>query len=91
VILDVPLLFEAGMLEGLEEVIVVYTPEHIQLQRLTDRDHLSAEEAFSRIKSQMPIEEKKNKATIVIDNSHSRESTRRQTMKVFRRLLKKNG
>ncbi len=91
VILDVPLLFEAGMLEGLEEVIVVYTPEHIQLQRLTDRDHLSAEEAFSRIRSQMPIEEKQNKATIVIDNSHSRESTRRQAMKVFRRLLKKNG
>jgi dephospho-CoA kinase len=91
VILDVPLLFEAGMLEGLDEVIVVYIPEHIQLKRLTDRDHLSAEEAFSRIRSQMPIEEKKNRATIVIDNSHSRGATRRQAMEVFRRLLKKNG
>ena len=91
VILDVPLLFEAGMLEGLDEIIVVYTPEHIQLQRLTARDHLSAEEAVSRIQSQMPIEEKKNRATIVIDNSHSRDSTRRQAMAVFRRLMKKNG
>lgn len=90
VILDVPLLFEAGMLEGLAEVIVVYTPEHIQLKRLTDRDHLSAEEAFSRIRSQMPIEEKKNRATIVIDNSHSRESTRRQALEVFQRLLNKS-
>ena len=90
VILDVPLLFEAGMLKGLEEVIVVYTPEHIQLQRLMDKDHISADEAISRIRSQMPIEEKKNWATIVIDNSHSRESTHRQAMEVFRRLLKKN-
>jgi dephospho-CoA kinase len=39
----------------------------------------------------MPIEEKKNRATIVIDNSHSRGATRRQAMEVFRRLLKKNG
>jgi len=90
VILDVPLLFEAGMLEGLDEVIVAFTPEYIQLQRLTARDHLSAEEAFSRIRSQMPIEEKKKRATIVIDNSYSLESTRRQTLEVFQRLLKKS-
>ena len=34
VILDVPLLIEAGMDRDLDDVIVVYTPEAIQLKRL---------------------------------------------------------
>ncbi len=86
VILDIPLLFEADMHKDLSEVIVVYAPEHIQIKRLMERDHISQEDALARIRSQMPIEEKKRLATMVIDNSGTLEHTRKQTLEIFQRL-----
>jgi dephospho-CoA kinase len=83
VILDVPLLIETGMDRGLDDVIVVYTPEAVQLKRLMRRDRLTAAEGLSRIRSQMPIEEKKMRATVVIDNSASPAVTRKRVLEVF--------
>lgn len=89
VVLDVPLLFETRMHADLDEVIVVYVPEQIQLQRLMARDHIPRVEAQARIRSQMPLEEKKALATIVIDNSGSRADTRRQALAIYANLKKK--
>jgi dephospho-CoA kinase len=87
-VLDIPLLFEANMHRDLVEVIVVYTPPRIQLERLMQRDNISEANARARINSQMPIDEKKMRATRVIDNSRSVENTRRQTLELFERLKK---
>jgi dephospho-CoA kinase len=89
VILDIPLLIETQMCGDLSEVIVVYAPEHIQIKRLMRRDGISKTDALARVRSQMPIEEKKDKATIVIDNSGTRENTRTQTLKIFQHLKDK--
>ena len=89
VILDVPLLIEAGMDRDLDDVIVVYTPEAVQLKRLMRRDRLTAAEGLSRIRSQMPIEEKKVRATIVIDNSASPAVTRKRVLTVFAELQRR--
>ena len=89
VILDVPLLIEAGMDKGLEDVVLVYTPEWIQIERLIERDGISDEEALLRVRSQMPIEEKKKFATIIIDNSGSIEATKKRALEVFDGLKKK--
>lgn len=62
VILDIPLLIEAGMDRDLAEIIVVYVPEAIQQKRLMRRDRLNATEALARIRAQMPIDEKKNQS-----------------------------
>jgi dephospho-CoA kinase len=86
VILDIPLLFEAGMQGGLDAIIVVYAPERLQIERLMARDGLTEPEAFARIRAQMPIESKKALATRVIDNSGSREQTRAQTLEIYRQL-----
>ncbi len=86
VILDIPLLLESEMYRDLSDVVVVYAPEHIQIQRLMQRDNISRADALVRVRSQMPIEEKKDKATIVIDNSGSRDNTRKQTLKIFQQL-----
>lgn len=86
VILDIPLLLEAGMRKDFSEVIVVYAPEHIQIKRLMERDHISQEDALARIRSQMPIEKKKSLATMVIDNSGPIEDTRKQTLEILQRL-----
>ena len=83
-VLDIPLLLEAGKISwDLAELIVVYVPEDVQLKRLMDRDRIGKEAAMARIRSQMPIEEKRRLATIVIDNSGSLEDTRTQTLQVF--------
>ena len=77
------------MRKGLSEVIVVYAPEHIQLQRLMQRDNLSEAEALARIRSQLPIEEKKKVASIVIDNTGSKDKTRQVTLSIYQYLKSK--
>ena len=86
VILDVPLLFESGMDKGLSEIIVVYIPESLQIQRLMTRNGLSQDQALARIRSQMPVEEKKRIATRVIDNSGSIDTTRTATEAMYHLL-----
>jgi dephospho-CoA kinase len=85
-VLDIPLLFETEMHKDLSEVIVVYTPEHIQVERLMKRDNISEADAVARVRSQMPIEEKKKRATIVIDNSGTMQDTRKRTLEIFKTL-----
>jgi dephospho-CoA kinase len=91
VVLDVPLLFESGMHRGLAEVIVVYVPAAVQLERLIKRDSLPKAAALARIRSQMPLDEKKALATRVIDNSGPPEETRRQTLEIYRQLAGKKA
>jgi dephospho-CoA kinase len=86
VVLDVPLLYEVGMDSDLDKIIVVYVPEVIQLERLMERDGLSEQSARVRIQSQMPIEEKKQRADIVIDNSGSPEATQTKALEIYRTL-----
>ena len=90
VILDVPLLIESGMDTGLSDIIVIYVPESVQIQRLMTRDALTQAQALARIRSQMPIEEKKKRATIVIDNSGSLENTRIISLCVYQKLCDNN-
>ena len=87
VVKDIPLLLEIGMDQGLAEIIVVYVPEPIQMERLMMRDGLSSEQALLRIRSQMPMGKKRGLATIVIDNSQDLVWTREQTAKVYDRLV----
>ncbi|MGB9792847.1 MAG: dephospho-CoA kinase [Thermacetogeniaceae bacterium] len=68
VVLDVPLLFEAGLERMVDEIWVVYVDHQTQLERLMNRDGFSAEEAMRRINSQIPLEEKVKLADHVIDN-----------------------
>jgi dephospho-CoA kinase len=91
VILDVPLLIEITMDRGLNQVIVVYCPEDIQIQRLMERDQINREDAMARVRAQIPIEEKKLHATILIDNSFSLDETRKQVEQAYKRLKQKAG
>ncbi|MCA5012988.1 MULTISPECIES: dephospho-CoA kinase [unclassified Enterococcus] len=81
VIVDIPLLYEGGYDAVVDQVAVVYIPEELQLSRLMKRDDLSALEAEQRIDSQMPIEEKKNRADIIFDNQKTTEETKKQVKK----------
>ncbi|KAJ3414094.1 hypothetical protein HDV05_007128 [Chytridiales sp. JEL 0842] len=86
VVLDTPLLFEAGIDKWVHVVMVVYCPEETQKQRLMKRDDLSEIEATQRISAQMPIERKKEMAHIVIDNSLGVRETRARVSEVVGHL-----
>ncbi len=86
VICDVPLLIETGAHQDFEEVILVYVPEPLQIRRLMERDGISRDEALRKVRSQMSIDEKRAYATIVIDNSASREETAKEVQRAYRYL-----
>jgi dephospho-CoA kinase len=67
-LIDIPLFFENGAYD-IKESVVVYTPSDIQLERFMKRNGYSKEESLNRINSQMSIDEKRDKATWIIDNS----------------------
>jgi len=67
-LIDIPLFFENNNY-NIKDSVVVYTPLDVQLERFMKRNGYSQEESLNRIASQMPIDEKKERATWVIDNS----------------------
>lgn len=67
-LIDIPLFFENNNYD-IKESVVVYTPSDVQLERFMKRNGFNQEESLRRISSQLPIEEKKKRATWVIDNS----------------------
>jgi dephospho-CoA kinase len=91
---DIPLLYEgrregrdtAGAL-GVEGVILSWVPVEIQIERTMMRDSCTREEAMARIRAQVPIDEKRELAEHLIDNSGSREETRRQVEELFDKLV----
>jgi dephospho-CoA kinase len=72
-----PLLIETGLCNEVDEVWLVYVPEKVQIQRLMCRDKITREEAVKKIRSQMPLEEKKKYAHVIIDNSGEMALTRK--------------
>lgn len=66
---DMPLLFEMGLHNQVDASICVYIPRVEQVKRLMKRDNISEELANKMLDAQMDIEEKKNLANIVFDNS----------------------
>jgi dephospho-CoA kinase len=82
-ILDIPLLLENGRSGDVEKVIVVWVDRATQLQRLMERDRLTAEQANQRIAAQMSLDEKRRRADYVIDNTGTREQTRQQVAAIY--------
>ncbi|WP_010651124.1 dephospho-CoA kinase [Oceanobacillus massiliensis] len=78
VVLDIPLLFESELSHFADRTIVVSVDETVQLKRLMERDNYTEKEAWQRIRSQMPIEEKVRMADAVIDNNGSIKESRSQ-------------
>ncbi len=86
VLCDVPLLLESGAQSWLKPVILVYANPETQLARLTERDECSEERARARISSQLPIDDKKKNADVIIDNSGTPEKTRAQVHAAWKNL-----
>jgi dephospho-CoA kinase len=68
VVADVPLLFEVGMADDFDVLVLVDAPEETRLARMVGDRGLDPEEARRIIAAQMPAELKRSRADVVIDN-----------------------
>ena len=80
-LIDIPLFYERAAYP-IEQVAVVYAPRELQIARLMAREGLSEVEALQRLDAQMDIEEKRLRATWVIDNTGDRAALERECERV---------
>ena len=77
VAVDIPLLIENARESMFEGVLLVYAPREVQLRRLRERNGLDDAAAMQRLDAQLPIDEKRERATWIIDNSAGLDATKR--------------
>lgn len=83
VILDVPLLFEAGLQDLADVVVCASAPEAKQLERLKNRDGLSPEQSRRRIESQWPLKDKEERSDIIIYTDKPEDELRAEVRKLY--------
>lgn len=85
-VVEVPLLFEVGLMGLFDQVWVVSSTLERQKQRLLERDHLTEDQAKERIASQIQLEEKEKRADAVIDNNNGLDSLAEQVSILLKTL-----
>lgn len=69
VVCDIPLLFERGLVEEFDRIVLVDAPREIRLERLVRERKLEHADAMNMITAQMPSELKRARANYVIENT----------------------
>ena len=86
VLLDAPLLLEAGWDKLCEKLIFVDAPREERQRRAKARGW-SMEEYAARENAQMSVDVKRDRADVIVDNSGSPEQTRTQVQRVWQSLI----
>lgn len=82
----VPLLFEAGLESEYDEIWTVFTDEKSLKRRIMERDGLSGEDTDRRLAAQLSQAEKISRSRHTIDNSGTKENTRKQVEALVEKL-----
>lgn len=91
VVVDIPLLFEAGLEGEFDRIILVDAPEWVRLERLVHRRGLDPDEARRMMEAQMPSAGKRLRADIVIDNDSTMEALRAAVERAWKDLVDSTG
>jgi dephospho-CoA kinase len=86
VVQDIPLLFEARDPVGFDATVLVYAPPEMQRTRLVELRGMTPADAEARIKAQLPMSEKRSRATYVIDNTGSLQDLEAEVDRVWARV-----
>lgn len=86
IVLDAPLLIEAGLHKLVDKLVVVKINKFKQMARLLKKTSLTKTGILRRIKAQLPLKYKAAIADFVIDNSGKITETRKQVKTVWRSL-----
>jgi dephospho-CoA kinase len=82
VVLDAALLVETGLMRGADVVVVVDSPEEIQIERLTAKG-LARTQAEARTAAQLPPERRRAHADVLIHNDGTLEELTEQVDKLW--------
>lgn len=85
VVLDAAILLEVGWDAICDEILFVDVPRPVRVERLMKNRGWSEEELSRREAAQWPVDQKRAKASVVIDNAGSPEDCRRQVDQIFDR------
>ncbi len=88
VIKEAALIFESGSAENLDYVIGVSAPKPLRIQRVMERDHISAEEVQKRMSRQLSEDMKMKLCDFVLVNNEQ-ELLTPQVLALHEQLLKK--
>jgi len=88
--LEAALLVETGLDRRLDGLVLVSASQEQQVSRVMAREGCSEVQALARMHAQLPLEDKRQAATAIIDNTGHEASTQRQVEALVRGLLK-NG
>ena len=83
---DVPLLFEKNLMKDFHTTVLVWCNNQSQLERLMKRNNLSVEEAYIRIKNQLPMIDKVRMAEHCVDNSGETSDLEKQLKRLLENL-----
>lgn len=86
VICDIPLLFERGLVDDFDRIVLVDAPRELRLERLVRERKLSHADAMQMITAQMPSELKRARANYVIDNTSTLQALTRQVEEIWTAL-----
>ena len=86
VVLEAPLLAEAGWTPLVDEVWVTGASEATVLKRLRERTGLSERESLARIRSQLPAEKRVRHANVVIDTDCALAELKAKIRELWQRL-----
>lgn len=88
ILLDAPLLFEAGLDTRCDLVLLLVADEEVRVRRVCSRDGVTKREVRDRINSQLSDDEKREKSDVIIDNSGSREDLAQSLEKFYTKFSK---
>ncbi len=87
VVLDIPLLFETGGTNRVDQILVVSAPYEMQRERVLSRENMTEGKFQSILARQMPDAEKRAKADFIVDTGQDKEFARQQVSEILDKLL----
>lgn len=85
VVIEVPLLFEAGFDRLCDATVVVLVPEKVAVRRLKKKG-FQAGEVRARLRAQLPPGEKRKRSDLYISNSGSKQALVQKTRQIWNQL-----
>jgi dephospho-CoA kinase len=90
VVLDIPLLYEAGGHARVDAIVVVSAPAHVQRERVMSRPGMTEDKLDSMLARQMPDAEKRAKAHFVVETDKGLEHAFEEVKAIVAELEKRH-
>ena len=87
VVIDAPLLIEAGLLNIVDKLVVVSSSKKRQIERCRKKFRIKREEVLRRISNQMSLKKKLKLADFVVKNDGTKSAMRSQVKKVWEEIV----